>query len=369
MRRLFVQEYLWAGATLAQLKDVYAINARRHSRYPSLVQLKYNQIDSPMGERIVQECRGLILDTANNWRVVAWPFDKFFNHGEGHAAPIDWSTAEVQEKIDGSLIIVYEYDGEWRIATSGTPDASGLVNNLAGLTFAELFRQALGAAGVGMPPPRSYESLTFMFELTSKYNRVVVQHADVGVTLIGVRDRKTGQEFSPRSFAESFPTVKSYPLQSFTDIQATFAAMSPLQQEGYVVVDADFHRVKVKHPGYVAIHHMKDGFGTRRMVELIRAGEASELLVYYPEWRPEFERVEGAYNDLLRQVGADYDRIKDIAGQKDFALEAVQTRCSSVLFAIRNGSAKSAREFFAKMSIQNFVRLLGLHEVAVEATE
>jgi tRNA splicing ligase len=31
---------------------------------------------------IVRESRGVILDSANNWSVVALPFDKFFNYGE-----------------------------------------------------------------------------------------------------------------------------------------------------------------------------------------------------------------------------------------------------------------------------------------------
>jgi tRNA splicing ligase len=53
---------------------------------------------------VVQECRGLILDESANWRIVAFPYTKFFNYGEEHAASIDWSTACVQEKLDGSLM-------------------------------------------------------------------------------------------------------------------------------------------------------------------------------------------------------------------------------------------------------------------------
>jgi hypothetical protein len=39
---------------------------------------------------MVQECRGLILDTKNNWSVVALPYTKFFNYADPHAAEIDW---------------------------------------------------------------------------------------------------------------------------------------------------------------------------------------------------------------------------------------------------------------------------------------
>jgi len=66
---------------LAALSDRFKILVRRHAEFPSLVHLSYNQIESPMGERVCQECRGLILDEADSWRVVSCPFFKFFNYG------------------------------------------------------------------------------------------------------------------------------------------------------------------------------------------------------------------------------------------------------------------------------------------------
>src|SRR3972149_10320778 len=88
---------------LAELKEKLGIKTNRHPWYPNLIQFKYDQIASQMSEQIVQESRGIILGETDDWEVVARPFDKFFNHGEGHARPIDWATARVQEKLDGSL--------------------------------------------------------------------------------------------------------------------------------------------------------------------------------------------------------------------------------------------------------------------------
>src|SRR5438045_764436 len=119
---MYVQNFLRSNS-LAELEQRYAVAHKRHLRYPHLVLLKYSQIDSPMGERIVQECRGCILDESKNWECVSRGFDKFFNYGEVHAAAIDWGTAVVQEKVDGSLIMLYWYDEAWQVATSGTPDA------------------------------------------------------------------------------------------------------------------------------------------------------------------------------------------------------------------------------------------------------
>ncbi|MFA5031319.1 MAG: RNA ligase [Patescibacteria group bacterium] len=88
----------------------------------NLYLLKYSQIDSDFSYRIVRQCRGIILEKGTN-KIVAYPFDKFFNIQEGHADKVDFGTASIQEKVDGSIIKVYYYDNKWNIATNGTIDA------------------------------------------------------------------------------------------------------------------------------------------------------------------------------------------------------------------------------------------------------
>src|SRR5512140_984747 len=97
---------------LTHLETEFKIDAVRDG---DRVSLKYDMIESPMAEPIVQQCRGMVVDTARR-AVLAWPYNKFWNHGEGAAAPIDWSTARVQEKLDGSLMILYWDAGSWVVA-------------------------------------------------------------------------------------------------------------------------------------------------------------------------------------------------------------------------------------------------------------
>ena len=77
---------------LEELCGRYAIRAKRHRNHPNL---KYSQILSPMHEPVVRECRGLIVDEADAWRVVCRAYDKFFNVGESNAAAVDWAAARV----------------------------------------------------------------------------------------------------------------------------------------------------------------------------------------------------------------------------------------------------------------------------------
>ncbi len=362
---LKIQEALMSGATPAQLTEKYAIVARHHPKFDNLLLFKYNQIDSPMAEPLVRECRGLILDESDNWRVICRPFDKFFNFGEGHASVINWNTAMVQEKLDGSLCTLYWYNGIWNVATSGSPDAGGNVNDLPNMTFASLFWDTFQKQKLSVPP-HSDVDINYMFELMTPYNRIVVRHMDCQLKLIGVRDRFSGQELSvygPRAVATGYPAVRAFALNSVAAIESSFDTIDPMSQEGYVVLDSDFNRNKMKHPGYVAIHHLKDGFGMRRIVEIMRSGEVPEFLTYFPEWAPQFEKVGTALKKLIHELETAYLQIEDFPDQKTFALEAVKTRCSGALFSVRSKRAASIKAYLADMNIKSLMSMLELQDI------
>jgi hypothetical protein len=360
--RLCIQKLLdERGFDEAFLVSNYGIKARVDRTHPNLVLFKYDQIASPMGERIVQECRGVILDKSDGWSVVSRAFDKFFNHGEGHAAPIDWSTAAVQEKLDGSLCVLYAYDGKWRVATTGTPDGFGDVNGF-GITFADYFWKTFNACGGRLPTIDSTgrHPSQFFFELCGKFNRVVVRHETDRVVALGARHE--GKEVGPHFAADAtgIAPVQCFSLQSFDDIAATFGALSPLAQEGYVVVDADFRRVKVKHPGYVALHHAKDGLGPKAFLQIARSGETSEVLSAFPEFREHMEQVKAKLDALIAETDATYAAHRHHEVQKDFAIAIKDSPGRAAMFSIRSGRHRDARHYYAETQIDPLMRLLGL---------
>lgn len=363
--QLAVQEFLRTGGTLEALAELYAVKAVRHKGHPNLVLLKYSQIASDMSLPLVQECRGIILDESDHWRVISRAYDKFFNDGEPNAPEIDWATARVQEKVDGSLCTVYEYAGKRQVATTGSPDAGGPVGDSA-ITYAELFWETLGLylGEDWETPPWESSDWCYLFELTTPQNRVVVNHVQAGLTLLGVRDRITGrwQETSAAVMARVVPPVREFPLQSLTDIQATFAAMDPLMQEGYVVVDAQENRIKVKHPGYVALHHMKDGMTPKSMLDVIQRGEVPEVTVHFPNLAEAFTAIKTEYDALASAIDTAYAPIKDMETQKDFAAQALAFPYSAALFDIRRGKADNGKDFLAKATLPSLMRLLNLKE-------
>jgi len=385
---LHLQKFLRSGNSLEDLNSRFGIICKRGKEYNNLIIFKYDMIDSPMGELLVQECRGIILDENDNWNIVSFPYKKFFNEGEGHAAKIDWNTASCLEKVDGSLITLYFYKSKWHVSTSGTPDASGQISGLdlnqmwkphpdvsmsAPKSFAEYFWQTLfvdnadlysrlGGSGNPIDPNISTE-YCYMFELTGPLNRIVVVHDYASLTVLGARHLKTHQEVTPNQAAKMLGhhrPVKAFDLSNLTSIVKSFENMSPLSQEGYVVVDANFNRVKIKSPAYVALHHAKDGMNNKSFVEIVRSGEISEVLNAFPEFKHSFEEIQTKYQQLLSVVERDYESLKDIPLQKDFALAALKTKSPNALFAVRAKKSSSVPEYFRNIRLETLCDLLGV---------
>jgi hypothetical protein len=343
---------------LDSLCSTYYIKSTRHRQYPHLVCLKYSQIESPMGEKIVQQCRGIILDSSQDWRIVSYPYNKFFNYGEHHADPIDWSSAKVYEKLDGSLMVLYFYDGEWRVQSSGTPDAGGEVNGF-GFTFAELFWQVWNELKYNLPQETRQ---CFIFELMTPYNRIVVQQRKNHLVLHGVRNLDTLIESEPNLWANKYgwELVKSYALTSWTEVIKAAEKLEPMDSEGYIICDHNFNRVKVKSPQYVAISHLREGFSTRRMIEIILTNEGEEFLAYFPEWTELYQKIKDRYHSLIQEVEEVYRQYQHIETQKDFALAIKHLPYSGILFSLRSGKIASVKESLRSATIQKAEELLGL---------
>ena len=353
------------------LTEKFAIKVTRHKTFPNLCLFKYNQIDSPFAEEIVREARGIILDEADSWRVVCYSYKKFFNHGEGHAAKIDWVTAKCLEKLDGSLCQLFYYDGQWRVATSGMPDALGEYSPLRpGSTFSDLFWDEWH--NLNYPLPDNH-NLCYMFELMTPYNRIVCAYPESqpSIVLHGCRDLQTLHELPPEPIAACYGwnCVKSIPASNIEELMNIANALDPIKQEGYVVVDANFNRVKVKSPAYVALAHLIGNFSVRRMVEIVRNSESTDFIQYFPNFKELHAKVKTAYDALIIEVESTFKEIWRIESQKEFAMVATKTPYAGLLFGLRKESFVSAAEGFKKLNVDNAVKMLGLKEERREVDE
>lgn len=288
------------------------------------VMFKYNQLTSDFNNPMVREARGIIFRRDDWSHPVCWPFMKFGNYGESYVPELDWDTAFVSEKVDGSLIKVW-WDGDWNISTNGTIDAfKADLGDVRVANFGEYFINTL--LQYYNNSTEFYGTLdedkTYMFELVGPYNRVVVPYEQPDLYFLGARNKYTGEEFNCSPLIAGalsmgrFKLPKQYPfntLEHCIKITENF----PWDAEGVVACDAQFNRVKIKSPAYVMAHFARNNnvINRKHLINVILTNEVEEFLCYAADYKEELEKVQGlmkAYCKVGDQIAKSCQRLYDI---------------------------------------------------------
>lgn len=353
-------------------KDPYNIKISKDSLYGhDLMLFKYNQLSSDFNNDIVRECRGLILDE-NTLEPVCVPFFKFGNYGESYCPNIDWKSAKITQKIDGSLIKIVRLGNDLLISTNGSIDASKALVTQAFECEYDSYRDLVEHAEPLVSIDKNdwlnlfEENYTYMFELTSPYNKVVIPYSGIKLTLIGVRDNISLKEISiyEHELSKVFDVPNRYSFASLNDCIKS-AQLLPYDEEGYVVVDGNFNRVKVKSTAYVAVHHLKgEGILTpRKALELLRANEISEFLNYFSEYRVNFENLGKRYEQLIQTIQQEWldnqDNIERLDSRKDKALY-IQNHChyQPFMFGMISNKFCNSKQYIDSLVTDKLLQLL-----------
>lgn len=370
----FIKEHSDWEVLLSQAP--YCLNISRDKMFGrNLIMFKYSQQDSDFSNDIVKECRGIILDE-DTFEPISVPYFKFFNFSEPNAAEIDWQSATILEKIDGSLVKVVKFsDQEILVSTNGVIDAFKCeLNSMIGCpynNFGELFWEAIRNQMIDCGYPLDENdpvkwladklllNTTYMFELCSPYNRVIVPHKETKLYFHGWRDNISLEEmrFNTCILTKIFDCPKIYNLKSLDECIAATQAM-PWDEEGYVVLDKNFNRVKIKSPAYLLAHQLANNgnMSIRRAIDVYMAGECDEILAYFPEYKSAFDEIDKRFNDKYMELGFLVGELiaNIVSGalptrKEQAAWIMSKTKHSGILFKILNGytgdGATNSREY------------------------
>lgn len=383
--KLAVQKYL-EEHSFDQLDAEFGVSGRL-STNGMKVSLNYDQIASKPGE-IVDQCRGLIirpltprvLSDDPDWKskvfgkskVVAYPFNRFYNYGD-HSVEMKVNLQDVdlrvEEKIDGTLCIVYRDDvtKEWCVATRSVADAdliisSGAITH-ADLTFRKLFERATRATlGISFKQLTDllHPDYTWMFEVVSNVNKIVVVYEE-GIILLGCRSIISGKEqIDPTAhFGLSVPNISDlvprpirHTISTIDDI-VTFVKNRPAKQaEGVVLCDSEFRRIKIKNPDYVLASKSRDILlsSRRNMIFYILAEKIDDISPYLDqETLDEVDRTRVKLLQVFDKKDRIYDECKSLAGndRKAFAGQVTLMKLDTKYFFDRFiGKTKNARSFY-----------------------
>lgn len=295
MKELAVQKFLRCGGTLEELrKPPYSLIVKEEG---SLVLLKYTQGVSDGFNPIVNECRGIVLDRDDNWFAVCHPFYRFYNAGQPEAAKLG-NSLNVYEKCDGSLCKVYNYRGEWMCGSNTTIDARNTFID-GRFNFFELVEAALATRGYTWETftENLLPTYTYMFELICPETRQVVDYGDKReLVYLGDRNNYTLEEYFTPIAGLTYPKI--YPLTTMEEIAVAVEELGD-NAEGFVVVDENWNRNKVKSSNYFKLHYAANN-GRPKVLEMIMSGEDTEFLAYFPQYKEQFDEMRGKMAEISR---------------------------------------------------------------------
>jgi hypothetical protein len=280
---------------LEKLNKYYEDGLLYKQVHPTLPLTIWNYTEKVQYENLWDEvtlmCRGLVTDHTGD--IVATPFKKFFNIEEGKYTPTE--TFEVYEKMDGSLGIVFWYEGQWVVATRGSFSSDQAIKA----------RELLKKYNTDI----MFRHMTFCFEIIYPENRIVLDYGgEEKLVLLGAFD-KWGKDYDMSDWDEwGFDVVKKYDgIKDYKQLKE----MVKNDQEGFVVKFSNGNRVKVKGVEYLRLHKIMTNVSTTGIWEYLKNGEdVMELLKDVPD---EFYTK---IKNYVKELRYSYFQISEDAGKK-----------------------------------------------------
>lgn len=324
------------------------------SIYTYTRECQYGHIWTP----VTMRCRGLIADDESG-ALVALPFPKIFvtaMHGvHDFAPPLPAEPFEIFEKADGSLIIVFHYDGRWHAASKGS-----FISEQA-----QWAQAVLDAADLsGLDP-----ELTYLAEAIYPANRIVVDYGQrEELVLLAAYRLADGTEESLAVVARHWkpigPVVRSWGLRDgLAELEQLALASTTLDgatvggtdEEGYVIRYASGARAKIKLSAYLTLHKLFTGTNERTIWEALASSQDPAVLFdqvpdEFADWartvaatlREQHDQLVNeaadAYSSVMALLPADPDR-------KTFALAAIESEYRSALFLVHDGRDKAVSDW------------------------
>lgn len=285
--------------------------------------------------------RSCIVRKSDNF-VVSQGFGKFVNFGERpEFQPWDdnWKF-EARHKLDGSLLIVSRYKGEWILRTRGTVDARQLPNGYE----IDLLMEKYSDFFHNQNEIDSIEALnqTILFEWVTPSNIIVLRESnEPKLILLGIVCNSDGYYY-PQPYVDAFAKGFSFdrPVKyEYNSVAECIADVKAWEgKEGVVIYSPDYQTMKkIKSDIYCELHKLATGMtNVKHVLDVFivspRFAKYSEFYEYIEktidyevaekckDWIREICVAYSTYLDKLCKVKNFVDQIRDGFSRKEQAL-------------------------------------------------
>lgn len=363
-------DYLNEFGLQAASRD-FGITVTEHSEHSDLFTLGRTQM-ATLELSIVHWASGIVVKdissdkSRSQWQVVAAPLPKVFavTSSKDVVPTIPWSNSEsifLEEHLDGTMAMLYHYEGKWFAASKSTPDGSDLLGwvcpirhenwkdlvtegfnfnpvheanmlvelrpGLPNPTFAEHFWDVFASSGLSTSSFNT--SIRYIFEFQTPYIKNVVEHQSPSLVLLTARD-STGAEIDVGPIAKeiglatakklhitedskSLPdpvclASESGPLASFPTsldlLHASLRFLDPTVSAGFILRLGTGLRVAIRSAQFDALtrlHPLSDyGLTQKLLLELVRAPYPRTWLSLskYGFWVSKYDEMNTSYQAM-----------------------------------------------------------------------
>lgn len=337
---LSIQNWLRNGTSLDAITKDLGIMVKSHDQFPGLYLFNYHQTDSPKTHPIVMECRGLILDSTQNWNIVHFPMMRFFNDGEALNVSQPITHGYFLEKLDGSLIGLSYYNDQWIKSTRGVINGDGNLM-FSDKTFNTLITETWKSNNY-IFPEKHYD---LSFELTTPENRHITRYMDYKLSIICARRKDKDfiecdqEEIQHIAKTCGFSVPKKYDINKISDAHK-FVRQLDGRDEGCVFVSSDryngrdFYRVKIINPAHRSLMKIKDSLTSslNGIMTVVLLNKANWFIEEFPEYKDIVDKYHDKYNVLVNHEQGIFEKYKSISDRKEFALSIKDSKLKGYMF-------------------------------------
>ena len=291
-------------------------------------------------DEITVQCRGLV--TNSKGEIVARPFTKFFNYEELTPEEIPNEYFDVYEKMDGSLGILFNYQGEWVLSTRGSFTSP---QSIKGRELLEKYDYN-----------RLHSDYTYLFEIIYSENRIVCVYDFEDLVLLGVIHTETGDEVNIHYTDNEDVRLKNMLNNLNFKIVTLYKTWGEgydilkkeisKDKEGYVIRFKNGFRMKIKGEEYVRLHRIITNISNRDIWEYLKDGRPlDDILDKVPdefydwvkqtkeELLTQFETLDKEYQWIFKII----NRVPGIENRGVFASFAKKYKHPNLLFNMLDG--------------------------------
>lgn len=303
------------------------------------------QYTPKLWNEVTDKCRGLIFNSQTG-EIVARPFVKFWNysdlrHPETMPENYPATVPIITRKMDGSLGILYCYEGEWAVATRGS-------------FTSDQAKWATLVLGLHHPNFKWVDGFTPLVEIIYPENQIVVKYDWADLVLLSGVMNSTGEEMT-REVLEELAIKNRLRLVDDFDKSIEVCASEDIEnEEGYVVAWTRPGtwplRVKVKMATYCRLHRLLTGTNPITVWEMLKDGldlttVTTDVPADFAVWidsvesslRKSYKAIEDAALTAMLEYKGEM-AITTPEQRKHFALYAVTKQpVTPILFAMLDG--------------------------------